>query len=173
MSGWLSKIYVIDKITNIKHKEGDDYLITADLTIKNKTHPIDFFANVKIDKNAALASGKLNTEIMFLIGISLDNFIFSSNFFRICLSLSENFCIFFVWATMILGISVDTVLNLSSTNWAAFVDSALSGRKSVWLVLWFNCGANGIIKLAKIIQDIKVIHFPFLELEKFVMKFII
>ena len=50
------------KITNIKHKEGDDYLITADLTIKDKTHPIDFFANIKIDKNAALASGKLNID---------------------------------------------------------------------------------------------------------------
>ncbi len=48
------------------------------------------------DSNSSFASGKLNTEIMFLIGISLDNFIFSSNFFRICLSLSVNFCLFFV-----------------------------------------------------------------------------
>jgi len=50
------------KITNIKHIEDNDYLITADLTIKNETHPIDFFANIKVDKNAALASGKINID---------------------------------------------------------------------------------------------------------------
>jgi len=32
---------------------------------------------------------------------------------------------------MMLGISVESVLNLSSTSWAALVDSALSGKKSV------------------------------------------
>ena len=72
-----------------------------------------------------------------------------------------------------LRISVESVLNLSSTNWAALVDSELSGRKSVWLVLWFNSGAKGIINPAKTIQDVKITHFPILELEKLVIKFII
>ena len=41
---------VIFKITNIENK-GDKTLIQGDLTIKNKTNPIEFTALVKIDKN--------------------------------------------------------------------------------------------------------------------------
>jgi len=65
------------------------------------------------------------------MGISFDAFIFSSRFFKDSLSLLVNFCLFFVWATMMLGISVESLLNFSSTSCAALVDSALSGKKSV------------------------------------------
>lgn len=50
------------KISNIKHSQDNEYLITADLTIKNKTHPVNFLINIQIEKNAALASGKIDID---------------------------------------------------------------------------------------------------------------
>ena len=50
------------KIINVKQEENNDYLITADLTIKDQTHPIDFIANIKINKDAAVAIGKIDID---------------------------------------------------------------------------------------------------------------
>jgi len=50
------------KLINVKKKKNDEYLITADLTIKDQTHPIDFIANIKINKDAAIAIGKINID---------------------------------------------------------------------------------------------------------------
>ena len=50
------------KLINVKKKKNDEYLITADLTIKEQTHPIDFIANIKINKDAAIAIGKINID---------------------------------------------------------------------------------------------------------------
>ena len=38
------------------------YLFECDLTIKDSTHTIDFIADVKIDQNAAIATGKLEID---------------------------------------------------------------------------------------------------------------
>ena len=50
------------KIINLEHKEKNNYLIKADLTIKNQTHPVEFIANIQINKEAALATGKINVD---------------------------------------------------------------------------------------------------------------
>ena len=50
------------KIINVKHKEKNDYLIIADLTIKDQTHPINFVADIKINKDAAVATGKIEID---------------------------------------------------------------------------------------------------------------
>lgn len=50
------------KIIKLQHKEENNYLITADLTIKDQTHPIDFIANITINKDAALATGKIDID---------------------------------------------------------------------------------------------------------------
>ena len=50
------------KIINVKHKKNNDYLITANLTIKDQTHPVDFIANIKMNEDAALAIGKINID---------------------------------------------------------------------------------------------------------------
>ena len=50
------------KIINLQHKEKNNYLIKADLTIKNQTHPVEFIANIQINKDAALATGKINID---------------------------------------------------------------------------------------------------------------
>ena len=50
------------KIIKVTHKENNDYLITANLTIKEHTHPIDFIATIKINKNAAVATGKIDID---------------------------------------------------------------------------------------------------------------
>ncbi len=47
------------KITGITFLNDNNYNITADLTIKNHTHPIDFIANIIIKDKIALASGKI------------------------------------------------------------------------------------------------------------------
>ena len=47
------------KITNVSHVSASNYLITADLTIKGITHPVDFNADVKINNNAYLATATL------------------------------------------------------------------------------------------------------------------
>ena len=49
-------VLTINKVVPIKD---NDYSITADLTIKNKTHPIDFIANIIIKDGVGLASGKI------------------------------------------------------------------------------------------------------------------
>lgn len=50
------------KIISLEHKEKNNYLIKADLTIKNQTHPVEFIANIQINKEAALATGKINVD---------------------------------------------------------------------------------------------------------------
>ena len=50
------------KIINTKQQKNNDYLITANLTIKDQTHPVDFIANIKINKDAALAIGKIDID---------------------------------------------------------------------------------------------------------------
>lgn len=47
------------KITNVSHVSASNYLITADLTIKGITHPVDFNADVKINNTAYLATATL------------------------------------------------------------------------------------------------------------------
>jgi polyisoprenoid-binding protein YceI len=47
------------KITNVSHLSDSNYLITADLTIKGITHPVDFNADVKINNTAYLATATL------------------------------------------------------------------------------------------------------------------
>ena len=47
------------KITNVSHLSASNYLITADLTIKGITHPVDFNADVKINNTAYLATATL------------------------------------------------------------------------------------------------------------------
>ena len=47
------------KITNVSHVSASNYLITADLTIKGITHPVDFNADVKINNTAYLANATL------------------------------------------------------------------------------------------------------------------
>ena len=47
------------KITNVSHVSASNYLITADLTIKGNTHPVDFNADVKINNEAYLATATL------------------------------------------------------------------------------------------------------------------
>ena len=47
------------KITNVSHVSDSNYLITADLTIKGITHPVDFNADVKINNEAYLATSTL------------------------------------------------------------------------------------------------------------------
>jgi polyisoprenoid-binding protein YceI len=47
------------KITNVSHVSASNYLITADLTIKGITHPVDFNADVKINNEAYLATSTL------------------------------------------------------------------------------------------------------------------
>jgi polyisoprenoid-binding protein YceI len=47
------------KITNVSHVSASNYLITADLTIKGITHPVDFNADVKINNEAYLATATL------------------------------------------------------------------------------------------------------------------
>jgi len=47
------------KITNVNHISLSNYLITADLTIKGITHPVNFSADVKIIKTAYLATATL------------------------------------------------------------------------------------------------------------------
>ena len=47
------------KITNVSHVSASNYLITADLTIKGITHPVDFNADVKINNKAYLATATL------------------------------------------------------------------------------------------------------------------
>ena len=49
-------VLTINKVVPIKD---NNYSITADLTIKNKTHPIDFVANIIIKDGVGLASGKI------------------------------------------------------------------------------------------------------------------
>ena len=49
-------VLTINKVVPIKD---NNYSITADLTIKNKTHPIDFIANIIIKDGVGLASGKI------------------------------------------------------------------------------------------------------------------
>lgn len=46
-------------ITAAKHLEGDDYLITGDLTIKGITHEVAFGARVHISNDQITASGKI------------------------------------------------------------------------------------------------------------------
>lgn len=50
------------KIIKVDHQKNDNYLITADLTIKSHTHPIQFLANIKISENAAVAIGKIEID---------------------------------------------------------------------------------------------------------------
>ena len=47
------------KITNVSHVSASNYLITADLTIKGITHPVDFNADVRINNKAYLATATL------------------------------------------------------------------------------------------------------------------
>jgi len=47
------------KITNVSHVSASNYLITADLTIKGISHPVDFNADVKINNTAYLATATL------------------------------------------------------------------------------------------------------------------
>ena len=47
------------KITNVNHISLSNYLITADLTIKGITHPVNFSADVKINNTAYLATATL------------------------------------------------------------------------------------------------------------------
>ena len=49
--------YSVLTINNVKHAQNNDYIIQADLTIKDITHPIEFLANIKITSNGAIASG--------------------------------------------------------------------------------------------------------------------
>ena len=51
--------YSFLKINRVKHKKDNDYFIKADLTIKGITHPIEFFANIQITSEGALASGTM------------------------------------------------------------------------------------------------------------------
>ena len=50
------------EIIKVTHKENNDYLITADLTIKEHTHPVDFIATIKINENVAVATGKIDID---------------------------------------------------------------------------------------------------------------
>ena len=50
------------KIINTKHKKNNDYLITADLTIKDQTHAVNFIANIKFNKDGAVATGKIDID---------------------------------------------------------------------------------------------------------------
>ena len=50
------------EIIKVTHKENNDYLITADLTIKEHTHLVDFIATIKINENVAVATGKIDID---------------------------------------------------------------------------------------------------------------
>ena len=50
------------KILSLKHQNDNNYLLQADLTIKGQTHPIEFFANIQINKDAAIATGKIEID---------------------------------------------------------------------------------------------------------------
>jgi len=49
----------INKVTAIKD---NDYRVNGDLTIKNQTHPIEFIANIMVEENMGLASGKIEID---------------------------------------------------------------------------------------------------------------
>ena len=49
-------------IVSIEYEKNNNYLIKADLKIKNETHPIEFIANIQINKNAAIATGKIEID---------------------------------------------------------------------------------------------------------------
>jgi polyisoprenoid-binding protein YceI len=49
----------INKVTAIKD---NDYRVNGDLTIKNQTHPIEFIANIIVEENMGLASGKIEID---------------------------------------------------------------------------------------------------------------
>jgi len=49
----------IKKVTIIKD---NDYKINGDLTIKDQTHPIEFIANIMVEENMGLASGKIEID---------------------------------------------------------------------------------------------------------------
>ena len=50
------------KILSINHQNDNNYLVQADLKIKDQTHPIEFFANIQINKDAAIATGKIEID---------------------------------------------------------------------------------------------------------------
>ena len=49
----------INKVTAIKD---NDYRVNGALTIKNQTHPIEFSANIMVEENMSLASGKIEID---------------------------------------------------------------------------------------------------------------
>ena len=50
------------KILSINHQNDNNYLVQADLKIKDQTHPIEFFANIQINNDAAIATGKIEID---------------------------------------------------------------------------------------------------------------
>ena len=50
------------KIINVNVEDNNNYKITADLTIKEQTHPIEFVANIIYNNNVGLASGKIEID---------------------------------------------------------------------------------------------------------------
>ena len=51
------------KIINTEHKKNDDYLITADLTIKDHTHAVNFIANIKFNKDATAVTSAIKNIV--------------------------------------------------------------------------------------------------------------
>ena len=50
-----------DSISDATFLEGE-YLFSCDLTIKDSTHAIDFIADIKINQNAAIATGRIEID---------------------------------------------------------------------------------------------------------------
>ena len=49
-------------ITQVIHTKGSEYTIIADLTIKGKTHPIEFLADVQIKESGFIAQAKIKID---------------------------------------------------------------------------------------------------------------
>tara|TARA_B100000927_G_C16359367_1_gene426794 strand:- start:245 stop:826 length:582 start_codon:yes stop_codon:yes gene_type:complete len=49
-------------ITNVEKIDEQNFKLTADLTIKENTHPIEFMANIIYNDNTGLASGKIEID---------------------------------------------------------------------------------------------------------------
>lgn len=50
------------KILSVKHQNDNNYLVQADLKIKDQTHLVQFFANIEINDDAAIATGKIEID---------------------------------------------------------------------------------------------------------------
>lgn len=50
------------KILSVKHQNDNNYLVQADLKIKDQTHLVQFFANIEINDDDAIATGKIEID---------------------------------------------------------------------------------------------------------------